>query len=156
MDLQPDELAGVVDLFGSLTSAELIDACGELAFKQGVDADPDAIATAIDDAIDSYHLVAVDDHAVDTDETLLVVGPVAFPTLPDGAADLPHIMDVPARNLAHDAVVEAVKARFREDAVMAVKNGDEDRVETLLDVSYDIEAWENVEMDGLRDRLDDV
>jgi hypothetical protein len=156
MDLPPDELAGVVDLFGSLTSAELVDACGELAFKQGIDADPDAVAAAIDGAIDSYHLVAVDDHAADTDETLLVVGPVAFPALPDGAADLPHIMDVPARDLARDAVVEAVKARFREDAVMAVKNSDEDRVETLLDVSYDIEAWENVEMDGLRDRLDDV
>ncbi|MFU1780317.1 hypothetical protein ACM16X_02930 [Haloarcula japonica] len=156
MDLSPDELAGVVDLFGSLTRAELVDACGELAFKRGVDADPDAVAAAIDDAIDSYHIVAIGDHAADTDETLLVVGPVAFPVLPDGAADLPHIMDVPARDLARDAVVEAVKARFREDAVMAVKNGDEDRVGTLLDVSYDIEAWENVEMDGLRDRLDDV
>lgn len=156
MDLQPDELAGVVDLFGSLTGAELVDACGELAFKQGVDADSDAVAAAIDDAIDSYHLVAVADHDADTDETLLVVGPVAFPTLPDGAGDLPHIMDVPSRDLARDAVVDAVKARFREDAVMAVKNGDEDRVETLLDVSYDVEAWEDVEMDGLRDRLDDV
>ncbi len=156
MDLQPDELAGVVDLFGSLTRAELVDACGELAFKQGVDADPDAVAAVIDDAVDSYHLVAVDDHTADTDEALLVVGPVAFPALPDGAADLPHIMDVPARDLARDTVVEAVKSRFREDAVMAVKNDDEDRVEMLLDVSYDIEAWENVEMDGLRDRLDDV
>ncbi|EMA33721.1 DUF7109 family protein [Haloarcula japonica] len=156
MDLQPDELAGVVDLFGSLTRAELLDACGELAFKQGIDDDPEVVAAAIDDAIDSYHLVTVDDHAADADETLLVVGPVAFPALPDGAADLPHIMDVPARDLARDAVIEAIKARFREDAVMAVKNGDEDRVGTLLDVSYDIEAWENVEMDGLRDRLDDV
>jgi hypothetical protein len=156
MDLPPDELAGVVDLFGSLTSAELVDACGELAFKRGADADPDAVAAAINDAIDSYHLVAVADHAADADETLLVVGPVAFPALPDGAADLPHIMDVPARDLSREAVVEAVKSRFREDAVMAVKNGDEDRVATLLDVSYDIEAWENVEMDALRDRLDDV
>jgi hypothetical protein len=156
MDLPPDELAGVVDLFGSLTRSELVDACGELAFKQGVDADSDTVAAAIDDAIDTYHLVAVDDHATDTDEPLLVVGPTAFPALPDGAADLPHIMDVPSRDLARDAVIEAVKSRFREDAVMAVKNGDEDRVKALLDVSYDIEAWENVAMDGLRDRLDDV
>ena len=156
MDLPPDELAGVVDLFGSLTRAELADACGELAFKRGVDAAPDATTATIDDAIDSYHLVAVDDHAAATDETLLVVGPVAFPALPDGAADLPHIMDVPARDISRDAVIEAVKSRFREDAVMAVKNDDEDRVAALLDVSYDIEAWESVEMDGLRDRLDDV
>jgi len=156
MDLPPDELAGVVDLFGSLTRAELVDACGELAFKRGVDADPDAVSAATDDAIDSYHLVAVDDYPTDTDETLLVVGPVAFPALPDGAEDLPHIMDVPPRDISRDAVIEAVKSRFREDAVMAVKNGDQDRVETLLDVSYDIEAWEDVEMDALRDRLDDV
>ncbi|MFB6223230.1 MAG: hypothetical protein ABEH86_06105 [Haloarcula sp.] len=156
MDLTPDELAGVVDLFGSLTRTELVDACGELAFKRGVDADLDVVETAIDDAIDSYHLVAIDDHEVETDETLLVVGPVAFPALPDGATDLPHIMEVPSRDLPRDVVAEAAKSRFREDAVTAVASGDESRVDSLLDVSYDLEAWEAVEMDGLRERLDDI
>jgi len=156
MDLTPDELAGVVDLFGSLTRAELRTARDELAFKRGVEADPDGFETAVDDAVASYHLVAVADHDADAEEPLLVVGPVAFPDLPEGAADLPHIMDVPSRDLSRAAVVEAVKSRFRDDAVVAVKAGDDDRIATLLDVSYDIEAWEDVDMDGLRDRLDDV
>ncbi|WP_424000052.1 DUF7109 family protein [Haloarcula salina] len=156
MDLTPDELAGVVDLFGSLTRAELRSARDELAFKRGVEADPDDFEATVDDAIASYHLVAVPDHHADADEPLLVVGPVAFPALPEGAADLPHIMDVPPRDLSREAVVEAVKSRFRDDAVVAVKVGNDDRIRTLLDVSYDIEAWEDVDMDGLRDRLDDV
>jgi hypothetical protein len=151
MDLTGDDLAGVADLFGGLTRAELDRAVEELAFKRGDDHDPAALAATVEDALGTYHLVAVDD-----DPALLVPGPAAFPALPDGAEDLPHIMDVPSRDISRDAVIEAVKSRFREDAVMAVKNGDEDRVETLLDVSYDIEAWENVEMDALRDRLDDV
>lgn len=156
MDLTPDELAGVVDLFGSLTRAELRTARDELAFKRGEKAAPEDFESGVDDAVASYHLVAVADHDTDADEPLLVVGPVAFPALPDGAADLPHIMDVPSRDISREAVVEAVTSRFRDDAVVAVTADNDDRIRTLLDVSYDIEAWEDVDMDGLRDRLDDV
>ena len=138
-----------------LTDRRILFLVGEPPERQGdfVESVP---YEAVDDAVASYHLVAVADHDADAEEPLLVVGPVAFPDLPEGAADLPHIMDVPSRDLSRAAVVEAVKSRFRDDAVVAVKAGDDDRIATLLDVSYDIEAWEDVDMDGLRDRLDDV
>ncbi len=108
------------------------------SLQAGIDADPDAVAAAIDGAIDSYHLVAVDDHAADTDETLLVVGPVAFPALPDGAADLPHIMDVPARDVARDAVIgrQGPLPRGCGDGRQERRRGPPD----TADVSCDIEA----------------
>lgn len=145
-----DELAGVVDLFGALTRDELESALGELAFKRGETADDDAIDDAVAAAVEEYYLVAVDGD----DRTLLVPGPVAFPTLPDGAADLPHIMDVPDRDVDDDAVVEAAERRLRADAAAAVDAGDAERIEQLLDVSYDLETWGAIDVSGVRSRLD--
>ncbi|MBX0321855.1 hypothetical protein EGH21_02300 [Halomicroarcula sp. F13] len=156
MDLTADDIAGVVDVFGALTRAELGRACSELAFKRGEDVATDAFAEDVEDALTSYHLLSVADHDEDTDEALLVVGPAAFPSLPDGAGDLPHIMDVPARTLDEETVARAAEERFREDAVLAVQAGDEDRIASLLDVSYDLEAWGPVELGTARDRLDDA
>jgi hypothetical protein len=147
-----DELAGVVDLFGALTRGELESALGELAFKRGESADDDAIDDAVDAAVEAYYLVAVDRD----DETLLVPGPVAFPTLPDGAEDLPHIMDVPGRDVDDDEVVEAAERRLRADAAVAVDAGDVERIERLLDVSYDLETWGANDVSGVRSRLDDA
>jgi hypothetical protein len=96
MELTPDELAGIVDILGPVTRGELEDACGELAFKHS----GDSAWLDIQAALESYHLVAVDGHGEDADEPLLVVGPAAFPALPDGVEDLPHILDVPSRSLA--------------------------------------------------------
>jgi hypothetical protein len=162
MDPTPDDLAGVVDLFGSLTRSELGEAAAELAYKRAGEYDPGAFVTTIDAAVRSYHLVAVDagraEAAIDegTDEDLLVAGPVAFPQLPDGAADLPHILDVPEREVDPEAATAAATARFRRDAARAVDAGDTDRIRTLLDVSYELEAWGSVDLAGTRELLDEA
>ena len=156
MELTADDLAGVVDVVGPLTRGELDQACGELAFKQGEDADATAFESEIEAALSSYRLLAVSDHAADADEPLLVVGPAAFPTFPEGVEDLPHILDAPERELDEETMATAAEKRFREDAAAAAGAGDEDRIAELLDVSYDLEAWGPVELGAARDRLDDA
>lgn len=172
-----DALAGVVDLFGALTRAELERALEELAYKQGV-APPDS--GSIDRATERYALVSYGldgsdgpddgdgdgggDGNADGDaaeggnegaEELLVPGPSAFPSLPPGADDLPHIMDVPSRSVDREAVGRAVEERFRADVARALASGDDELVGRLLDVSYDLDAW-GLEMADLRARLDDA
>lgn len=147
MEVTQDELAGVVDLFGGLTRAELREALGELAFKQASDPPDDAV---VDEAVRAYALV---EYEWD-DDTLLVAGPAAFPALPDGAEDLPHILDVPERAVDRNVLASAVESRFRADAARAVADEDDDRVARLLDVSYDLETWGPVDLSAARDRLD--
>ena len=146
----PDDLAGIVDLFGALTRSELDEALRELAYRRGEDV-PDG---CVDDAVAAFALVELDDdgHA----EPLLVSGPAAFPTLPDGAEDLPHILDVSPRSVDEKAVGRAAEARLRGEAARAVADGDAARADELLDVSYDLEAWTPVDLDGVRRRLDDA
>ncbi|MGN8217001.1 DUF7109 family protein [Halococcus morrhuae DSM 1307] len=153
MELTHDELAGIVDLFGALSPSELAVAGDELAFKRGAELDgPD-----VDEALTAYRLVAFDPDAITdrtTDEQLLAAGPTAFPALPDGAEDLPHILDVDACTPDRAALGAVVEERFRADAARAVAEDDHDRIERLLDVSYDLETWAPVALDGVRDRLD--
>lgn len=151
MDLSPDDLAGVVDLFGALPPATLRTALAELAFKRGVDREPASFDDAVASAVDSYHLLELPG-----DEPLVVAGPVAFPTLPEGARDLPHILDDPDHSVDRDRVGTAAERRFRRDAGRAVAAGDADRIETLLSVSYELEAWAPVDLAETRDRLDDA
>ncbi|GAA0653116.1 hypothetical protein GCM10009019_15540 [Salarchaeum japonicum] len=143
-----DELAGVVDLFGALTRDELADALHELAFKRGEDVDADAVDAAIERAIDQYALVAVSREDAD----LIVPGPAAFPTVPDGGPDLPHILDVERRDVPRDELADALRARFA--AELADDPGDERR-DFLLDVTYDAETWADIDAAGLRERLAD-
>ncbi|MFC6988071.1 hypothetical protein ACFQJD_03815 [Haloplanus sp. GCM10025708] len=152
MSFRNDELAGVVDLFGALTRAELERALAELAFKAGEDVDERAVDDAVASAVESYHLVAVDRG----DETLLAPGPVAFPTLPADAEDLPHILDVEPREIDRASVATDVETRLRADAARAVDDGDHDRIERLLDVTYDLETWAPVDVSEVRTRLDDA
>jgi hypothetical protein len=147
-----DELAGVTDLFGALTRNELESALSELAFKRGEAVDDDAIDDAVAAAIEGYYLVAVDRDG----ETLLAPGPAAFPTLPDGAEDLPHIMDAPERDVGDEGVVEAAERRLRADAARAVDTDDAERIERLFDVSYDLETWGSTDVSDVRSRLDDA
>lgn len=154
MDWTADELAGVVDLFGGLTRSELASALAELAFKRGEAYDPDAFERDIDDATKTYHLVAVDAADVDANEAVLVAGPVAFPELPDGATDLPHILDVEERNIDRETAAQAAEQRFRTDAAAAASAGEEERIDRLLDASYELEAWGSVDLSAARDRLD--
>ena len=155
-----DDLAGVVDLFGALTREELEDALHELAFKQGQETDVDALSGAISDAIDAYYLVAYEtDEVAGSDDTpesgeLVTVGPMAFPTLPPRAEDLPHILDYPQREVPRDELAAQVESRLRAAAAMAVQSGDDDEIERLLDVTYDLEAWADTDVASIRDRLD--
>ncbi|ELZ27218.1 hypothetical protein C474_17769 [Halogeometricum pallidum JCM 14848] len=146
-----DDLAGIVDLFGALSRAELGRALDELAFKQGRDADADALSAAVEDAVREYYLVAYDRDGVE----LLVPGPAAFPSLPENAEDLPHILDVDRREVDGEAAADATLARLRSDADAAVEAGDDDRIEHLLDVTYDAELWApggaNVDLSGETD-----
>jgi len=156
MDITGDELAGVADVFGGLTRAELDRAVEELAFKRGTEADADVVADTVESAIDAYRLVAVEaDDAEATDETLLVPGPAAFPSLPEGAEDLPHILDIEERTVDRDRVATAARTRLEADAERAVEAGDAGRAAALVDVSYDLETW-GVDVAAVRDRLDDA
>ena len=159
MDLRPDELAGVVDMFGALTAEELQEALAELAFKQGEEYAPDSFAGDIERATEGYHLVAVDPDAASGDRSsgddeideLLVAGPVAFPELPENAEDLAHIMDVTARSVDRETAGEAAVERFRREVDAAERD---ERVSTLVDVSYELEAWASVDLSDARERLD--
>jgi hypothetical protein len=160
MDVSADELAGVVDLFGALTRAELGHGLAELAFKQGEDCDPAAFDDDIDAALSTYQLVAVEadepDDTDTTDEPLLVAGPVAFPELPPGATDLPHILDVENRDVDRDTAAEAAKGRFEREAATAVNEDDQGMIAALLDASYELEAWGGIDLAEARARLDDA
>ena len=144
----PDEVAGVVDLFGALTRAEAREALSELAYRRG----GEPPENAVDEALAAFALVAVDRDG----DRLVVPGPAAFPELPDGAEDLPHILGTNGRSVDRDAAVDAAISRFREEAVGAAKSGDSDRVATLVDISYDLEAWGGPDLSALRERLDAV
>lgn len=160
MDLTPDDLAGVVDVFGALTRDELGEALAELAFKRGEDYEPEGFDDEIAAAERDYYLLAVDGAAViagdvpDAAAEVLVPGPVAFPSLPEGATDLPHIQDIDEREVDREAVGRAAEERFRADAAAAVEADDPERVADLLDVSYELEAWAPVDLAAARDRLD--
>lgn len=159
-----EELAGIVDLFGALTPTELERALSELAFKRGEETSADALAGAVETAIEEYYLVEYDPadaedapgYDLGDDDHLLVVGPVAFPALPENAEDLPHILDVQERSVDRAVVGRQVAARLLTDAAQAVNTGDADRIDHLLDVSYDLEVWAPVDVDDVQARLHDA
>ncbi|MFW5934794.1 MAG: DUF7109 family protein [Halolamina sp.] len=151
-----DELAGVVDLFDALTRAELEQALVEVAYRRGADVRDDAVAAAVAEAVREYYLVELPADAVTGEvnaDAALVVGPVAFPMLPAEGEDLPHILDVPERSVDPPAAAENVGERLREEAETVVDDGDAERAATLVDVTYDAEAWGPVELAATRDRL---
>lgn len=158
METRPDELAGVADLFGGLSRAELREGLAELAYKRGEEYDTDAFDDDIEAAIDSYHLVVVEGTELPEpiDHPLVVPGPVAFPDLPEGATDLPHILDVEERTVNREAAATAARKRFESEARAAVESGDAERIETLLDVSYELEAWGAVDLSDSRAALSEV
>ncbi|PSP18974.1 hypothetical protein BRC62_02310 [Halobacteriales archaeon QH_10_67_13] len=153
MDLTADEIAGVAGLFGGLTRAELTRALAELAYKRGGTHDPESFEPAVDRAVESYHLVAVEPDELRAEAPVLVPGPVAFPNPPAGADDLPHILDVPERTVDRETAGRAAGERLLAEAAAAVDDGDGDRVAELIDVSYELEAWAGVDVATARDRL---
>lgn len=155
MRLSGDELAGITDLFGALSPTNLEEAVTELAFRRGTEFDQSAYEAAVEDAISAYQLVRIDP-AGGSGSELIAPGPTAFPRVTEDAEDLPHILDVDRHELDRDSVGRQVEQRFRGDAARAVAEGDVDRMETLLDVSYDLETWAPVDIGSVRDRLDDA
>lgn len=158
MDPSGDDLAGVVDLFGALTREELGNAFTELAFKQGEEVEPDSFSAEIDAAIEEYQLLRLDAETVgvNTGKPVLVVGPSAFPAVPEAGEDLRHILDIEERNVEREVAGEAAAQRLRSevDALLDADQDDHDAVESLIDVSYDIEAWAPVDLTGVRSQLD--
>lgn len=148
MDPTPDELAGVVDLFGALSRDELHEAIENLAARTGDEYDPDAVAEAIDAAQREYYLLELDG--------FLAPGPAALPTLPEHGEDLPHILSIGEREIDQEALAHAAEETLRAEAARAVAEGDEDRAAELLDVCYEIDAWAGIDLGELRDRLDDL
>lgn len=144
----PDELAGIVDLFGALTPEETAEALSELAYRRGEDPPEDAI----DDAIEAFVLVEFDGDG----ERLVAPGPAAFPALPDGSEDLPHILEIDNRSIDHDAIERAAVGRFRSAAERTVTTDNRERAADLIEISYDIEAWGGVDLSAVRDRLEAV
>jgi hypothetical protein len=151
--IDSDELAGLVDQFGALTPAELERAVEEVAFRAGNSVADDTLAEALDGAEHRLQIVAVDDG----NDRLYVAGPGALPRLPPGGENLPQILDVPERTVEREVVVEAAERRLREAAARAVGAADRERVELLLDATYDLEAWAPVaDASGVRARLDNA
>lgn len=137
-----DEVAGIVDLFGALPPERARTALSELAYRRGGEP-PEG---AVDDACSAFVLVSVERDG----ERLVVPGPAAFPTLPDGAEDLPHILDAERRSVDREAVERAAVSRLRAEAACAATLGDDDRAAALVEISYDIEAWGGRELGGVR------
>lgn len=158
MELSGDDIAGVVELFGALTRTELGRALVELAFKRGEDVEPASFDPAIYGALESYRLVRLDPGELeeDIDEPLLTPGPAAFPTLPEGARDLQYILEVDERDVERQTIGEAAANRLRNEARRAIEDGDTETAASLIEVSYDVEAWASVDLAQTRDRLDDL
>ncbi len=156
MEVSGDELAGVVGVFGGLTRAELGDALVELAFKAGEQVDAKDFEDDIEAACRSYCLLPVpaDYHELSIDEPVLVPGPVAFGSLPPGATDLPHILDIEERSVSTEATAEAAESLFRRDAAQAVASQGSDRRQELIDASYELEAWGPIDLADVRAQLD--
>jgi hypothetical protein len=149
MEPTPDELAGVADLFSALTRAEFRRAIENVAARQGTEFDPADLDERIEAARREYYLVEV---ARDGEE-VFAPGPAALPTLPEHGEDLPHMMDVPERDVDPADLAAAVEARLEADADAAIEDGDVARLRTLLDVCYDAETWGAVEVAALRERI---
>lgn len=149
--LDGDELAGIASQFGALPPADLRRAVEEVAFKRGEEVSAERVEDAIDGALADLRLVAVEREG----ERLLAPGPTAFPRLPPGADDLPHILDAMERSVPQSDLAEAAERRLRAAAATAVADGDHDRIEGLLDATYDLESWApEADVASVRERLD--
>lgn len=149
MNPDADELAGIVDLFGLLSRSALVDAVRELAFRRDVSFDAARTEAAIDDAVASFALIQFEYEG----ESVLVPGPTAFPVLPDGAEDLPHILDADRRDVDRSVLADPIRDRLTR-AARQVR--DAERAQELIDVTYDAEAWTDVDLGDVRDRLERV
>lgn len=137
-----DELAGIVGMFGALTRSELKRAVTELTFKQTGERPGDQqIATMIKDALETWHLVTYE-----TGESrFLLPGPAAFPTLPPLAEDLHMMLEIEARDIERTEIAEMLLDDLENAHAEGIS------MDTLTQLSYDIEAWADIDASSLRD-----
>jgi hypothetical protein len=159
--LSADELAGVLELFGALTESEFQRAVRETAFRAGRDVSEDGIAERVNAAAESFHVVRVAPDAVpevvddlDDSEAAYVAGPRAWPEEPEHGEDLPHILDVDARDVDREALAGRVRQQLRAAVEQAAARGDADRLHDVVDVTYDVEAWADVDLADTRGLAD--
>ncbi len=150
MEPDPDELAGVADLFGGLSRAELSTAFEHLAARAGTSFDEDSLLALIDEAVTDYFLVALEHDGA----TVLAPGPRALPSLPERGEDLPHMMEIEQRQIDSLTVAKATEQRIRTDAAQAIAADDAERAELLIDACYEVEAWGAVDTSDIRSELD--
>lgn len=154
--LDPDDMAGIVELFGALDRNELRQAASELLYRRGHDPESFPIDESIEEAIDAYALLVAPgcaDPAPEGDP--IVAGPSGFPTIPERAEDLPHILDIDRRSIDRERVGTAASERYQSDVARAIEATDEESIERLIDLGYEIESWAPVELDSERQRLVD-
>lgn len=142
----PDEVAGIVDIFGSLTREETSEALSELAYRRGEELSENLVR----DALSEFVLIEFEHDG----KRFLTPGPAAFPELPEGAEDLPHILDIDPRPIDRTVATHAAAERLRTEAVCAATVGAHEHADRLLDISYDLETWGHVDLTGVRARLD--
>ena len=148
MELSLDEIAGIVDIFGGLTNGELNTAMEEIAFRR--DDSPVSqswLDQKIEQATEEGILVRQESH----DPPLLCVGPVAFPVEPDGAEDLPYILDIPERTVDRESLANELLQNMEADISDTMSSNQRT---AYIELSYDIETWSGVDTSQLRDALD--
>jgi hypothetical protein len=91
---------------------------------------------------------------LDGDDAAYVPGPRAWPEEPEGAEDLPHILDVDPRDVNRDALAARVRQQLRARIEQAAAAGDADALQDLLDVTYDVETWADVDLADTRGLAD--
>lgn len=147
MSLTPDTLAGIVELFGALTDAELCDACAEVDFRHEGETRPDEeYLQEIETALESNHLARIDES-----DTLLIAGPAAFPRVPSGGDDLPHILPIEPRTVDRSSAAERIIAELQHELE---ENPEPARQESIIDLCYDIESWAGIDTSHIREQLD--
>ena len=144
-----DELAGIVEQFGALTVTELTRAISELSFREtGVAIDEERARQRIENAVEAYDLACVTNH----EPSLLIAGPAAFPSLPPGAADLHHLLDVPGRSVNREPVAQSILERI---AAELDDDPGERRTHELIGLTYDVESWGDIDAASLREPFED-
>lgn len=150
MDLTPDELAGMIGLFGALDREESLDACREIVFRDtGETITKEQVEKWIESALDSYHLV----ETTADGEDILIPGPTSFPTVPEGAEDLPHILNIQVRQVERNQVAREILEEIEQ---MAASDPTDERIQKLIGLTYDVESWADVDAAAVRSRLDEA
>ena len=147
MELSGDELAGIADQFDALPPAAMRRAIRETAFRAGEEVADERIESWIDDALAEFTLLEIELDG----EPYVVPGPRSFPTVPDAASDLVHVLDVEPRAVPGEALETGVRKSL---ANAAEEIEDPVRAQDLLDVTYDAEAWVGTDLSDVRTRLE--